>query len=308
MSHHTSTAALRADSPIVTLSADIIGPGLTVRKSAYRELGYHNLFTPDGYNPKTKKGRALGYSSAIMHFAPADLSGFNVCMYATAGCSAACLNTAGHGGINLDANGLNAVQRARIARTHTYFLNRYLFNAIMVREVEQHCRRARANGLTPVVRPNGTSDLPWETIRLNDGRTLFETFPDVQFYDYTKHVKRALDNARGLHPANYALTFSRSETNESDCRAVLNAGGNVAVVFKICSCKRACQHEIPAGLSYLGAPVINGDHDDLRFLDARGVVVGLKGKGRAKQDTSGFVVDIADCQSVFANAAANAAA
>ncbi len=303
-----TTVPNRATSALVSLDAAILGNGLTVRRAAYKALGFQALLTPDGYSPKLNKGRARGYSSAIMHFAPADLSGYDVCMYRSAGCTAACLNTAGHGGINLDANGLNAVQRARIARTVTYFMNRFLFVEVMLREIRTHIRRATAHEMTPAVRPNGTSDLPWERIRLNDGRTLFETFPTLQFYDYTKHVKRALDNAAGRHPANYSLTFSRSETNEADCRAVLAAGGNVAVVFKICQCKRACKHEIPEGLTYLGYPVVNGDHDDLRFLDPKGVIVGLKGKGRAKQDASGFVVDIAECGSAFQTPAAQRAA
>jgi hypothetical protein len=244
-----------------------------------------------GYNPKTVKGRARGYSTAILHLAPADLAGFNVCQFATPGCKAACLNTAGHGGINLDENGLNAVQLARIARTNLFRFGRFTFNVMLVKAIETHCRRARKNGLIPVVRLNGTSDLPWERLRLNDGRTVLETFPEIQFYDYTKNPKRAIANAQGEHPANYHLTFSRAESNGSDVEAVLAAGGNVAAVFKICECKRPCKDEIPAGLTYAGRRVINGDADDLRFLDPAGVIVGLKGKGRAKQDTSGFVVD-----------------
>ncbi len=283
----------RSTHPLVFIDPAIVGNRLTVSKKAYAAMRFYNLLTPDGYNPKTKKGRAQGYSSAIMHFAPANRSGFEVCRFRSAGCSAACLNTAGHGGIKLDADGLNAVQLARIARTLVFFLNRFLFSIILIREIEQHERRARNNGLTPVVRLNGTSDLDWERIRLNDNRTVLETFPHIQFYDYTKVAKRALANARGEHPANYSLTFSRSETNWSDCVDVLNAGGNVAVVFNICHCKRACKHEIPdVGMTYEGYRVINGDHDDLRFKDPRGVIVGLKAKGPAKQDTSGFVVDV----------------
>lgn len=281
-------------SPVAFLKADIIGTGLTVRKAAYKQLGYYNLLTPDGYNPKTKKGRARGYSTAIQHFAPANLSGYEVCASRSLGCTASCLNTAGHGGIIKPGETTNAVQLARIARTLNYFQNRFLYCAILVREIAQHVRRSTKNGMLPAVRPNGTSDLPYERYKLNDGRTILETFPTVQFYDYTKIAKRALDNAAGKHPSNYFLCFSRSETNELECRAVLNAGGNVAVVMKICECKRACKHEIPEGLTYLGRPVVNGDHDDLRFLDKRGVIVGLKAKGRAKLDTSGFVVDVSD--------------
>jgi hypothetical protein len=114
-------------------------------------------------------------------------------------------------------------------------------------------------------------------------------------------------HARGEMPANYHLTFSRSEINESDCRAILAAGGNVAVVFKICKCKprQTCKHEVPDGVyTYLGYPVVSGDHDDLRFLDPAGVVVGLKAKGPARADDSGFVVDITDCELVDTTRAA----
>jgi hypothetical protein len=281
-----STALTAADMAIVTATDILAG------KAGYRQFGFVELLTPDGYNPKTKKGRARGYSTAILHFAPADLSGFDVCQYRSAGCTASCLNTAGHGGINLDAAGLNDVQRARIARTRLFFLNRRLFNLLLIRAIETHCRRARAKGLIPMVRLNGTSDLPWEKLRMSNGRTILETFPDVQFYDYTKHPERALKNARGEHPANYHLTFSRSETNDTDVTRVLAAGGNVAAVLKFCGCKRTCKHETPDNLEYYGRPVVSGDHDDLRPLDPRGVIVGLKAKGLARTDASGFVIDI----------------
>src|SRR5215469_11965042 len=218
------------------------------REYCKAQLGFCDMLTPDGYNPKTKKGRARGYATAILHLAPHKLSGANLCPDASAGCIAGCLNLAGHGGINLDALGLNAVQRARIARSVAMRKNRFAFKAILTRAIGAHIRRALRKGLIPVVRLNGTSDVPWEHYKLNDGRTVFETFPTIQFYDYTKSVARALANARGEHPANYHLTFSRSETNELDCERVLNAGGNVAIVANICSCKRACKHEFPDGL------------------------------------------------------------
>jgi hypothetical protein len=287
---------------VSTLSAeDMRIASLTVaptsKKQNKLQLGFTSLITPEGYAPKTDKGRARGYSTAIMYFAPADLSGYDVCQYRSAGCTASCLNTSGHGGIakKSDAAGLNDIQRARIARTRLFFLNRYLFNVLLVRELTQHIEKARAAGMVPCIRLNGTSDLPWERLRLNDGRTILETFPDVVFYDYTKHPDRAIANATGQHPANYNLTFSRSEVNASDCERVLAADGNVAAVFKLCACgpKSPCKHYVPdAGLEYFGRPVVSGDHDDLRFLDPRGVVVGLKAKGPAHADHSGFVVNI----------------
>jgi hypothetical protein len=57
---------------------------------------------------------------------------------------------------------------------------------------------------------------------------------------------------------------------------------NVAVVFGVPKSK-------PLPVGYLGRPVFNGDDSDLRFLDPRGVVVGLYAKGKAKKDTTGFV-------------------
>lgn len=246
-----------------------------------RPLGFRELLTPDGYNPKLKKGRARGYASAILHFAPADLSGYDVCQYRSAGCTAACLNTAGHGGIIRKGQTTNPVQLARIARTVLFFEHRAIFNDLLVDAIEQHVRRSIKRGLTPVVRLNGTSDLPWHMLKLNDGRTVMDTFPTVTFYDYTKHPQRA---ALRTLPANYSLTFSRSETNDDDVRRILARGGNVAVVF-------ATGRTRPLPLVWHGYRVIDADRDDLRFLDPRNVVVGLRAKGKARGEASGFVED-----------------
>jgi hypothetical protein len=99
--------------------------------------------------------------------------------------------------------------------------------------------------------------------------------PNILFYDYTKnpnHIKKYINS-------NYKLTFSRSECNEATAIDVLNDGGNVAVVFS---------NELPT--EWNGYRVINGDETDLRYFDPINVVVGLKAKGDAKKDKSGFVV------------------
>lgn len=246
------------------------------------EQHFSSLLTPDGYSPKLNKGRARNVASAVLHLAPAGLSGHNVCRWASDGCRAACLNTAGRGGIVPRAGGLNSIQKARIARTRWFFSDRPAFLAQLLGEIERHVRRARRQGMTPAVRLNGTSDIPWERVRLADGRTVLDCFPDVQFYDYTKSVARALAHTAGQLPANYHLTFSRSEVNDLDVRAVLAAGGNVAAVFA---------RELPA--TWAGVPVVNGDKDDLRFMDPAGVVVGLKAKGHARGEASGFVIPTA---------------
>ena len=45
--------------------------------------------------------------------------------------------------------------------------------------------------------------------------------------------------------------------------------------------------------SFLGLECVDGDDSDIRHLDARGVIVALYAKGKARQDNTGFVVDTA---------------
>lgn len=237
-------------------------------------------------NPKTAKGEGEGYFTAIMHLAPHKLAGFNVCGYASQGCAAACLNTAGRGGIGLDADGLNMIQIARIQRTRFFKRDSHAFMRMLHAEIAAHERRALAHGLKPAVRLNGTSDLPWEKLRCGGHTNVMAAFPGVTFYDYTKWpiAKRALDRAPG-----YSLTFSLCEDNESRAADALRAGVNVAAVFNTPK-----SGDLPSEYTLGGvrAPVIDGDRTDLRFLDPSGVIVGLRAKGRAKKDTSGFVRNV----------------
>lgn len=222
-------------------------------------------------NAKTSKGEKRGFITYGLHLAPSNLSGFNVCKDASSGCAAACLNTAGRGA-------MSSVQKARIAKTHLFFSNKDLFLSMLWQEVEASIKSAGRKGMTPCFRLNLTSDLPWEKIKMN-GKTIMESFPGVQFYDYTKSPERMVKYVNGEMPKNYHLTFSRSETNGALCLGILRSGGNVAMVF---------QDSLPA--MYYDCEVIDGDSDDLRFLDAAGVIVGLKAKGKGKIDATGFVL------------------
>lgn len=223
-------------------------------------------------NPKLLKGEKKGYMSFVLHLAPADLSGKNTCPKATAGCKAACLNTAGRGGIFKKGETTNVIQQARIRKTKMFFEQRDEFMTLLVKEIQAGIKKAEKLGYIPAFRLNGTSDLSWEKYRV-DGKTIFELFPDVQFYDYTK-----VNNRKVSHIKNYHLTFSKADGNDMDVRLAASNGLNVAAVFR----------SLPE--TYLGRPVINGDETDLRFLDPKGVIVGLKAKGKARKDTSGFVV------------------
>lgn len=221
-------------------------------------------------NPKTLKGESEGYLTFIMHLAPGSLSGFNVCPGASAGCLFVCLNTAGRGHMKM-------IQDARIRRTRLYFEDRPTFMAKLVDEVRKGIRKAERKGLIPVFRLNGTSDIRWETVAVDGYSNIFEMFPNVQFYDYTK-----LSNRRNI-PANYHLTFSRSESNEELLDEAVANGMNLAVVF---STKK--KDELPS--RYRSLPVVDADETDLRFLDPAGSVCGLRAKGKASKDTTGFVV------------------
>jgi hypothetical protein len=216
-------------------------------------------------NFKLLKGESKGYMSFILHLAPADLSGRDVCPKRSMGCTAACLNTAGRGKMHL-------VQAGRLRKTEMFWNNREGFMAYLVADIHAGIKRAEREGMIPCFRLNGTSDIAWERVRIND-KNVFQLFPNVQFYDYSK-----LHNRKVSQYKNYHLTFSRGENNDKDVAKAIAAGMNVAVVFR----------EIPQ--TYMGLPVISGDEDDLRFLDPKGVIVGLTAKGKAKKDTSGFVV------------------
>ena len=224
-----------------------------------------------GNNAKTVKGDGSEYLTAILYMAPADnLEGVNVCAMAeVAGCKAACLYTAGRGK-------MNSVQAGRLRKTMLWRDDRQGFINLLKQDIAKFQAYCLKRNIQPVVRLNGTSDIMWENYI--DMET---EFPMVQFYDYTKIVKRAYKEL----PANYDLTLSYSEANADYAKAVLQAhadtGRNVAVVFRD-------KDNIPS--SFAGSATLDGDKDDLRFLDIPRRIVALYAKGDAKKDATGFVV------------------
>ena len=239
---------------------------------------FHGRLIIAGGNAKTIKGDGQGYLTAIMYLRPYKntIAGklLNTCANAAiAGCHVGCLNTAGRGK-------QNNVQNWRMGKTERFWNDREGFMADLVNDLRVFQNKCRKLDLQPCVRLNGTSDIRWELIRFN-GQTVFEHYPDIQFYAYTKIANRKTDSI-----PNYDLTFSYSGASAAYLRQVEIArarGMNIAVVFRN-------RKQIPT--EFLGLPVVDGDRDDLRFLDPRQSVVALYAKGRAKQDQTGFVVDI----------------
>ena len=222
-------------------------------------------------NPKTLKGEKQGYMTYILHLSPSDVAGVgNMCPKATAGCRAACLNTAGRGGM-FQEGGTNSVQEARKRKTRWFVNDRPAFLAALACDIAKAIKQAAKLNMTPVFRLNGTSDIAWEKYGI------IQAFPDVQFYDYTKIPGRKVSQLK-----NYHLTFSQADGNEADVQKAIDNGMNVATVFR---------KVLPE--AHMDLAVFDGDESDLRFLDPRQVIVGLKAKGRARKDKSGFVIDIA---------------
>jgi len=218
-------------------------------------------------NAKTVKGQKNGYKTAILYLAPSSQSGFNVCPMASQGCKKACLYTAGHGRFN-------NVQQGRINKTRWFIQERETFLIQLEKEITNHIKNSERKGFIPCVRLNGTSDIAWENFEI------IQKFSMVQFYDYTKVYKRALKFINGELPRNYHITYSLNEDNHAHAFEVLRNGGNISAVFR---------KEVPK--KYNGFRVIDADETDLRFTDPRNVICGLKAKGEARTDYSGFVLN-----------------
>lgn len=249
-------------------------------------MQFKRFFSLD--SAKAIKAQKYGYLNAINYMAPYRSAGVgDLCGNASPACIKLCLGWySGQASMVKAAEietAINSVRSSRITKAKMFMHDRAAFLAEMMQAIARAQVTARNKGLKLCVRLNGATDLPWEAFKDQFGYNVFQKFPTIQFVDYTKSKKRMLAFCAGKLPPNYHLTFSRSETNEADCREILVAGGNVAVVFA---------GQKPT--KYLGRPVLDGDLHDLRHIDDRagmGFVIGLSPKGnRAKRDTSGFVV------------------
>jgi len=218
-------------------------------------------------NYKTSKGEKLGILTGILYLAPAKISGYEVCPRRSAGCTDACLYTAGMGAFS-------TVQQARVNKTKLFFEDIVYFMDQLRKDIRALVRKAAKQIMKPAIRLNGTSDIEWTRTGIMD------EFPDVQFYDYTKVFSRLTQD----RPANYHLTFSKNESNDKECEAALKLGVNVAAVFNTKKGER-----LPK--SWKESYTYDGDESDVRFEDPKGGwVIGLRAKGKARRDTTGFVI------------------
>jgi hypothetical protein len=237
-------------------------------------------------NAKLSKNRKAGWYTLGISMLPHGLGDYNVCPHASPACIAHCLNRSGRS--MADTVQTDTMMRYRLAIKLAYMRHRDAFLAILRHDLENARKYAAKRGLRVCVRPNVYSDIDWARVHPD----VIRDFPDVTFYGYTKRPDVMTRFMDGAYPSNCYLTFSRSELAENNtfARTVLARGYNVATIFDTVY-SASSKHPLPA--SYWGVPIIDGDDTDLRFLDPRGVVVGLRAKGSLRREDArdcGFVV------------------
>ena len=229
-----------------------------------------NLLSKGSTNAKTSKNSIKTF---ILYLAPHNLNnkGITLCKDASPGCIASCLNTAGMG---IFSN----VQLARINKANFYVTDKKVFLAQLLKEIKKEIKKASDKNEKIAFRLNGTSDIDFLYLldKYFDFNVDLLNYDKVFFYDYTKSLPRA---KRYQNYRNYTLTFSKSETNQDQVSEALNLGINVAAVFS---------GDLPK--TYKGFKVVDGDKSDLEMLNFKNIILGLKAKGPARKDTSGFVI------------------
>lgn len=225
----------------------------------------------DGFtNAKTKKNELKTF---ILYLAPYNQNskGINICPKASKGCAASCLFSAGRGA-------MNSVILSRTNKTEYLLNDKKTFIEQLAKEILTKVKTAKKKGEKVAFRLNGTSDLDFVYLLKKYASLDIETIKEnAVFYDYTKilgKVKKYIN-----HP-NYKLTFSRAEDNEAETIEALKLGANVSAVFA---------DNLPK--IYKGFKVVDGDQSDDIMISAKNVILGLKAKGEAKKDKSGFVIN-----------------
>ena len=249
------------------------------------------ILTLDSHKISVSNDTLAGsYKVAMVYLTQADLSGFNVCPNATPSCKNVCLGShSGHASLCSKGKDYNHVRIARLRKTIMFHNHRSLFLSKLFTELTSFAKKCQKENVIPAFRFNGSSDIPFSSLLLADNSTSFISHfgsnYGMKFYDYTKNFGVMLNHLMEK-PDNYHLTYSYTPENSGRATMILNKGGSVAVAFKT---KKVNSY---IGKKFLGYPIDNGDNHDLRFLDRKGVIVGLSAKGRKyKTDTSGFFVN-----------------
>lgn len=222
------------------------------------------LLSRGSANVKLAKSESKELSIFNLSLRPADLSGYEVCPW-RGKCAKMCvLEEAGRGM-------MKKVRRARTKKTVMVFEDRHEFKRLLLHELTNANKLIKRKGIQCGIRLNTGSDLPWEYMIPE----ILSEFPHLWFYDYTKSMKRALDQHK-----NYELTYSyNEESNWDECENLLEWGHNIAVVFDTRSS--------PFPKVWRGYQTVSGDDNDVRLkrFDGYGKIIALRAKGsNAKVD------------------------
>ena len=242
---------------------------MTTKTQNYKPV--KNLLSKGSTNSKTSKNSIETY---ILYLAPHKQNSkkINICPRASKGCAAACLFSAGRGKFS-------NVIASRTNKTEYYLSDKKVFINQLSNELIKIANKSIKQNTKIAIRLNGTSDQDFIALikkynnldLLND-----KQFKNLVFYDYTA----ILGKIKKYINTSYKLTLSRKENNENEILEALKLGGNVAAVFR---------DDLPT--TYKGFDVVNGDTSDLEMIYNKNVILGLKAKGDAKKDKSGFVID-----------------
>jgi hypothetical protein len=233
----------------------------TTIANACKETGLSYLGAINSSAKIIKNKKVNGQYTYIIYLSPAATSGYDVCSHSTIECRMACLATSGRAGMETNMK-TKRITEARIKKTRLFIENQQYFMQWLVAEIMKYQAKAQKDGYGFSVRLNGTSDIDWQQIKIS-GMSIFEIFPEISFYDYTKNGSKFNEL-----PANYHLTFSYSGRNWDICEKLLKKGHNVAMVFNQ-------NKKLALPKSFCGYEIINGDLSDFRIADKRGVIVGL---------------------------------
>jgi len=248
----------------------------TTISNAKKQTGLSYLGSINSSAKIIKNRKVSNVNTYVLYLAPANQSGYNVCPYSTKECRLGCLATSGRAKMELNSTKRdNIIQNSRIIKTKLFFEHNEFFMQWLIAEIEAEKRKSEAKGIPFSARLNGTSDIQWEHYKV-DNKNIFELFPDVQFYDYTKNYRRMFSTS--LYK-NYHLTYSYNGKNENECIEVLKNKMNIAIIFNVKNVEQFPTH-------WNGFEVINGDLTDYRPNDGEGVIVGLKWKNIANKDVN----------------------
>lgn len=261
---------------------------------AMKQVGVSYLGSVNKSAKLEKNGKVSKQYTYGIYLAPASTSGYNVCQSSTPECRMGCLATSGRAAMEIVA-GKTKISNCRVNKTKLFFENQEFFMQWVIAEMTKYQTQATKDDFGFSARLNCTSDIDWAHVYVN-GKTIFELFPNAQFYDYTK-----IPTKFHMKPENYHLTFSYTGRNGSIAQRLLKQGFNVAVVFDTLK-----GQALPE--TFMGYKVVDGDLTDYRPNDGKGVIVGLRFKRIADQEAqkevikSDFVVNVAELSNVQAKA------